>query len=140
MDARVKPGHDEMVALGHAVPCIVKKKALALSPLRHKMISMKRSLLYCAIVIFALFAQSAVAQVVPPGGSLYNPPLPAPPPPPKIEVPAIPKMDELPKRSYAPIAPQKSFGDRVSKCLDDAAASGLGPNERATYSRNCANR
>jgi hypothetical protein len=118
----------------------VKKKALAIPACRHDIAGMKRSLLYCGVVIFALFAQGAVAQVVPPGGSLYNPPLPAPPPPPKIEVPAIPKMDELPKRSYAPIAPQKSFGERVSKCLDDAAASGLGPNERATYSRNCANR
>jgi len=49
-------------------------------------------------------------------------------------------MDELPQRSYAPIAPQKSFGERVSKCLDDATASGLGPNERSTYSRNCATR
>jgi hypothetical protein len=118
----------------------VKKKALAFSRLRHNITSMKRSLLYCGVVMFALFAQGAAAQVIPPGGSLYNPPLPAPPPPPKIEVPAIPKMDELPKRSYAPIAPQKSFGERVSKCLDDAAVSGLGPNERATYSRNCANR
>jgi hypothetical protein len=101
---------------------------------------MKRSLAYCCVVIFALWSQSAFAQVIPPGGSIYNPPLPPPPPPPKIEVPPIPKMDELPKRSYAPIAPQKSFGERVTKCLDDAAVSGLGPNERATYSRNCANR
>jgi len=126
--------------LASQVPCIVKKKALALSQRRHNMIRMKRSLLYCGVVMFALFAQGAFAQVIPPGGSLYNPPLPAPPPPPKIEVPAIPKMDEAPKRSYAPVARQKSFGDRVSKCLDDAAASGLGPNERATYSRNCATR
>jgi hypothetical protein len=49
-------------------------------------------------------------------------------------------MDETPKRSYAPTTSKKSFGDRVTKCLDDAAASGLGPNERSTYSRNCANR
>jgi hypothetical protein len=48
-------------------------------------------------------------------------------------------MDELPKRSYAP-TPHPSFGERISKCLDDAAAAGLGPNERATYSRNCATR
>ena len=101
---------------------------------------MKRSLIYCGVVVLALSAGSAFAQIIPPGSSQFSPPPPAPPPPPKIEVPAIPKMDELPKRSYAPIAPQKSFGARVSKCLDDAAASGLGPNERATYSRNCATR
>ena len=101
---------------------------------------MKRPLIYFSIAILALSAGSAFAQVVPPGGSLYNPPVPAPPPPPKIEVPPIPKMDEVPKRSYAPTTSNKSFGDRVTKCLDDAAASGLGPAERSTYSRNCANR
>ena len=101
---------------------------------------MKRSLIRCVVVILALCAQSAFAQIIPPGASPYLPPPPPPPPPPKIEVPAIPKMDALPQRSYAPIAPQPSFGDRVTKCLDDAAASGLGPNERATYSRNCATR
>lgn len=101
---------------------------------------MKRSLIYCGLVILALSAGSAFAQFIPPGGSIYNPPLPAPPPPPKIEVPPIPKMDEIPKRSYAPTTSRKSFGDRVTKCLDDAAASGLGPTERSTYSRNCANR
>ena len=101
---------------------------------------MKRSLVYCGVVMLALGAGHAFAQMIPPGSSPFNPPLPPPPPPPKIEVPAIPKMDELPRGSYAPIAPQKSFGDRVTKCLDDAAASGLGPNERAAYSRNCATR
>jgi len=101
---------------------------------------MKRYLRYCCIVIFTLSAGSALAQMIPPGNSQFNPPPPAPPPPPKIEVPAIPKMGELPQRSYAPMAPRKSFGDRIRKCLDDAAASGLGPNERATYSRNCATR
>jgi hypothetical protein len=100
---------------------------------------MKRSLKFGSVVILVLSAGSAFAQVVPPGGSLYNPPPPEPPPPPKIEVPAIPKMGELPKRSYAPPR-QKSFGERISKCLDDAAASGLGPADRTTYSRNCATR
>jgi hypothetical protein len=100
---------------------------------------MNRSLRHVCVVVLALYAQGAFAQAIPPGGSIYNPPLPAPPPPPKIEVPAIPKMDELPRRSYAPPR-QKSFGERITKCLDDAAASGLGPNERATYSRNCATR
>ena len=101
---------------------------------------MKRALIYCGVVMLALGAGSTRAQMIPPGSSPYNPPPPAPPPPPKIEVPAIPKAGELPQRSYAPIAPQKSFGERIEKCLDDAAASGLGPNERAAYSRNCATR
>lgn len=101
---------------------------------------MKRSLVFGVVIMLALSAGGACAQAIPPGSSPYLPPPPPPPPPPKIDVPAIPKMDELPKRSYAPIPPQPSFGDRVTKCLDDAAASGLGPNERATYSRNCATR
>jgi hypothetical protein len=118
----------------------VKKKALAPSPRHHDIGRMKRFAIHCCAAVLALSAGGAFAQPIPPGSSPYLPPPPPPPPPPRIEVPAIPKMDELPKRSYAPIAPQKSFGERVTKCLDDAAASGLGPNERATYSRNCATR
>lgn len=100
---------------------------------------MNRSLIICCAAVLAFSASGALAQIIPPGSSPYLPPPPAPPPPPKIEVPAIPKMDELPKRSYAP-PPRKSFGDKISKCLDEAAAAGLGPNERAIYSRNCATR
>ena len=44
--------------------------------------------------------------------------------------PVIPQMDAPAQPSYAP-APRPSFSDRVTKCLDDAAAGGLGPNERA---------
>jgi len=91
-----------------------------------------------AIAAAAILASAASAQVVPPGGSQFNPPIPAPPPPPKIEVPVVPQMDARPTRIYAP-APRPSFGDRVTKCLDDAAASGLCPSERAAYSRSCAN-
>jgi hypothetical protein len=54
-------------------------------------------------------------------------------------VPVVPQLDALPQPNYAP-TPEPSFGERISKCLDDAAASGLGPNERSNYSRNCANR
>src|SRR3954453_18689602 len=97
------------------------------------------SIILSAVAASAILASAASAQVlIPPGGSQFNPPMPAPPPPPKIEVPVVPQMDAPPTRSYAP-APRPSFGDRVTKCLDDAAASGLGPNERAAYSRNCAN-
>jgi len=117
----------------------VKNNVLAIVPRHDDMECMKRFLRHCCISIFALWAGGAFAQAVPPGGSQFNPPPPAPPPPPKIEVPAIPQAGALPSRSYAP-KPQTSFGERVTKCLDDAAASGLGPNERATYSRNCATR
>ena len=79
------------------------------------------------------------AQFIPPGGSQFNPPLPAPPPSPRIEVPAIPKMDAPPQQPTVNAAPRASFGDRIGICLDEAAAAGLGPNERVAYSRNCAN-
>jgi hypothetical protein len=78
------------------------------------------------------------AQVIPPGGSLLNPPLLPPPPPPRIEAPVIPQMDAPVTQNYAP-APQPSFSDRITSCLDEAAANGLGPSARAAYSRACAN-
>jgi hypothetical protein len=91
-----------------------------------------------AATLIATDAASAQVQFIPPGGSQFNPPPLPPPPPPKIEVPKIPKMDEVPRQSFqAPARP--SFGDRVSTCLDEVAASGLGPAERETYARACAN-
>jgi hypothetical protein len=83
---------------------------------------------------------TASAQFIPPGGSQFNPPLPAPLPPPRIEVPAIPQMDAPPQQPRLNFAPRPSFGDRISRCLDEAAAAGLDPAERAAYSRSCANR
>jgi hypothetical protein len=103
---------------------------------------MKRSLMIASVLIWALMlalgAGSASAQTIPPGGSIYNPPMPPPPPSPKIYIPAIPKMDEVTQPSLrSPVRP--SFGDRVSRCLDDAAAAGYNQAGRATYSRSCAN-
>ena len=93
-------------------------------------------LLACAL----LPASPALAQIIPPGTSPLSPPLPPPPPPPKIEVPKIPKMDEVPSRNYVKPSTKNSYGDRVTKCLDEGAAAGMGPNERSHYSRNCATR
>ena len=85
----------------------------------------------------ALFAPGATsAQFIPPGSSQLNPPLPPPPPPPRIEAPVIPQMDAPTTQNYAP-TPQLS--DRITSCLDEAAANGLGPSARAAYSRACAN-
>jgi hypothetical protein len=96
------------------------------------------SIIIAAAAAAFIFAGAASAQMIPPGTSQFSPPPPAPPPPPKIEVPVVPQMDAPPRQSYAP-APRPSFSDRITKCLDDGAASGLGPNQRATYSRSCAN-
>jgi hypothetical protein len=97
------------------------------------------SILTCT-VIWTLAAGSAGAQTIPPGGSIYNPPLPPPPASPKIEVPAIPKMDAPPSQPRVQSAPHASFSDRISRCLDEGAAGGLNQGDRATYSRSCANR
>jgi hypothetical protein len=100
---------------------------------------MKRSsILVCTMMAALLASNAAFAQVIPPGGSLLNPPLPPPPPPPRIEAPVIPQMDAPTTQNYAP-APQPSFSDRITSCLDEAAANGLGPSARAAYSRACAN-
>jgi len=98
------------------------------------------SILIAAAAAALMWATAASAQFVQPGGGQFPPPVPPPPPlpQPKIEVPVIPQMDAPARPNYAP-APRSSFGERVTKCLDAAAAGGLGPNERAAYSRSCAN-
>jgi len=73
------------------------------------------------------------------GGSVFNPPLPAPLPPPRIEAPRVPQLDAPIQYDYRP-APRPSFSDRIARCLDEAAAAGVRPSRRAAYSRNCANR
>ena len=100
---------------------------------------MKRLSISLCIAAALLAADGTFAQLIPPGASKFNPPLPQPPPPPKIEVPAVPQMDAPPRQSYVP-APRPSFGDRITTCLNDAAAAGLGPSDREEYSRACANR
>ncbi|WP_404540331.1 hypothetical protein [Bradyrhizobium sp. USDA 223] len=93
----------------------------------------------CFALLAALFVgQAAHAQYVSPGASRLAPPLPAPPPPPKIEVPKVPQFDAPPRYNYQPL-PRNSFSDRVTKCLHDGAAAGLGPADRGTYARMCAN-
>ena len=67
------------------------------------------------------------------------PPPPPPPPPPKLEVPKIPKLGEIPDSPKAALPQRGSFSDRVTQCIEQGAAAGLGPNERAAYSRACAN-
>jgi hypothetical protein len=53
-------------------------------------------------------------------------------------VPVVPKMDEIPRQAQP--SPRPSFSDRITGCLQEGAAAGLGPNDRAAYSRACANR
>jgi hypothetical protein len=103
------------------------------------MLIMKR-LSIIAFVAAAAFiaADAAFAQFIPPGGSKFNPPLPPPLPPPKIEVPVVPQMDAPPRLNYQQ-PPRPSFSDRITTCLQEGAAAGLGPADREAYSRACAN-
>ncbi|MGO4717272.1 hypothetical protein [Bradyrhizobium sp. 2TAF24] len=90
----------------------------------------------------AIGAQGASAQsslgLGPTPPSMIMPPPPSPPPP-KIEVPVVPKMNAPLPPPKANLQSRGSFSDRVAPCLDQGAAAGLGPNERAAYSRGCAN-
>jgi hypothetical protein len=98
-----------------------------------------RSIAVCLLAVMLAGTASASAQIIiPPGGSQFNPPLPPPPASPKIEVPVVPKMDALPSYNYVP-APSPSFGDKITTCLQEGAAAGLGPSDREVYSRSCAN-
>ena len=92
------------------------------------------------VAILTLGAAPASAQMLPPGSSALTVPPPPAPPPPRIEVPVVPKMGDLPSQNYVPKTARPSFGDRITTCLQDGAAAGLSPNERAAYSRSCANR
>jgi hypothetical protein len=99
---------------------------------------MKKFLIVVGLLVAASSAPNAAAQIIPPGGSPLIAPLPPPPPPPKIEAPRVPKLDELPTRNYVPQA-RPSFSDKITTCLEEAAAAGLGPADRAAYSAACAN-
>ncbi|CAN5167021.1 hypothetical protein BH11PSE4_BH11PSE4_27120 [soil metagenome] len=96
------------------------------------------TILASAAIAAVLACSTASAQMPPQGGATLLPPPPAPPPP--IAVPVVPQLDALPVAPKAQTQSRGSFGDRVTGCLQDGAAAGLGPNERAAYSRSCANR
>jgi hypothetical protein len=104
--------------------------------MRHRPIPLAVS----AVVAAVLFVAPAFAQVIGvPGNPALITPLPPAPPPPRIEVPVVPQLGDLPRAQNVPQA-RGSFSDRITNCLQDGAAAGLGPNDRATYSRACANR
>jgi hypothetical protein len=93
-----------------------------------------------SIAVLALVAPAHAQDpfVLSPQPNLLPPP-PPPPPPPRIEVPKIPQMDEVPRSPRAALPRRKSFNNRIQSCIEEGAAMGLGPNERAAYSRSCAN-
>ena len=122
---------------------------------------MSKATFAIALALSAALAGGAHAQLYPPGGINNQPVIPFPtappaPPPPRIEVPQVPQMNSPPpfvlqnnKPGYVtqdtPPKPvlrrdrRPSFSDRVARCLDDGAAWGMNPNQRAAYSRQCAN-
>jgi hypothetical protein len=93
---------------------------------------------YVCVALPLVAGDVASAQILPPGASQFSPPPPAPLPPPPIEVPVVPQMDAPPSQPAVEPSGRGSFSDRINTCLDQGAASGFGPNERAAYSRSCA--
>ena len=82
---------------------------------------------------------AGIPDTIPINPNLFAPP-PPPIPPPRIEVPKVPQMDAVPTTPKLSQPRRKPFDQRVSECIEEAAAAGLGPNERAAYSRLCVNR
>lgn len=115
--------------------------------------------LFIPLAICIAIGTPARAQIPPaPGASpvIPFPTAPAPLPPPPITVPSVPQMNSPPRFELQNTTPSRvdqdtyvapkvrrqrrdSFSDSVARCLDEGAAMGLGPNERAAYSRVCAN-
>jgi hypothetical protein len=89
---------------------------------------------FCLVVTVPALAQDFSS---PPLNIL--PPPPPPPPPPKIEVPKIPEMGEISSPPSVSLPQRGSFSDRITRCIQEGAAAGLGPNERSAYSAACAN-
>lgn len=81
---------------------------------------------------------SGIPGPIPVNPNLFTPP-PPPIPPPRIEVPKVPQMDAVPTLPKVSKPRRGSFDKRVRRCIEEAAAAGLGPNERAAYTRTCAN-
>ena len=125
------------------------------------MIVMKRTALAIVLALAAIISGQAQAQLFPPGCVNNQPVIPFPvappaPPPPPIVVPKVPQMNSPPPFALQNTTPGyvtqetppkrvlkrdrgPSFSDRVARCLDDGAAWGMNPNQRAAYSRSCAN-
>jgi hypothetical protein len=124
------------------------------------LLGMKRALfhvvLLCAALAGLMNAGGAVAQVYhTPSGSMVVPPPPRLAPP-TITVPQVPQMaspptfelgntspslieqNPQPEQNLKPRSKRKSFSNRVTRCLQEGAALGLGPSERSAYSRACA--
>jgi hypothetical protein len=98
------------------------------------------SIVICVVVAYLVGGAVASAQqMIPPGASRFDPPPPPPPQIPKVEAPVVPKMDAPPSQAHVQSSTRGSFSDRITNCLHEGAAAGLGPNERAAYSRSCAN-
>jgi hypothetical protein len=95
-----------------------------------------RTAITLAIALTIASVTSSFAQdFVTPAPQILPPPPPAPPPP-RFEVPRVPQMDEVPSSPKAALPRRKSFDKRVTDCIQEGTG---GPNERAAYSRACAN-
>ncbi len=154
MDARVKPAHDDLDLIGlHAMPC--KSRGYILFPILFAVLAAPFSGFNIAHAqIFqtpGTFQAPGQSPVIP---YPTAPPRPAPPP---VYVPQVPQMNsppmfelqnttpsvvesDPPQANLKPLHRRKSLDKRVARCLNEAAAMGLTPNERSSYSRSCITR
>ena len=95
-----------------------------------------------AALTFASHARAqnpaGIPDTIPINPNLFAPP-PPPPPPPRIEIPKVPQMGDVPASPKIVQPRRRPFDERVTRCIEEAVAAGLGPNERAAYSRACVN-
>ena len=111
-------------------------------------------MLRCMTIVFLLSASAAFAQtsqfpgVASPVPSPFTPPPQlggAPAPPVALPVPAVPRdtprtLVTRPNRPAVEVPGGPGyFSNKVERCLDAAANAGLGPNQRAAFTRRCAN-
>ena len=92
-----------------------------------------------ASVLLLPAASAALGQVIyGPGAAGINAPLPPPPLPGQVRAPIFEFDGVMPPGDGRGVR-RRSFGDRVTRCLEDGAGWGLNPSQRAAYSRACAN-
>jgi len=116
---------------------------------------MRKLVAVCLLCLVPPGAGASAQMFNTPGGRPVLPPPPAAPPPPAITVPQVPTMNSPPPFELQNTTPgyvqqggppaqvlkkqkRESFGRRMSHCLDEGAAMGLGPGARSAYARNCA--
>jgi hypothetical protein len=116
--------------------CRVTKWGRPSNQMRSVMLAIRtKSSLGLLLLAYTCASGAASAQVLVPG--INVPAFPSAPPL-QAQIPAIPQYGVAIQPSLAP-APQNSFSDRVTQCLQQGSAAGLTGSNVSAYSGQCAN-